>query len=87
MKKMTKGSLAIMVALVSAGSLLAHHSLAKYDITKAVRVKGTIVQFHPINPHSSYFWTKRAPMDRPIVGQSKVPRFFNSNEPVSQRMF
>src|SRR5437773_10229513 len=55
MKKMTAGSLAVMAALVSAGSLLAHHSLAKYDTTKAVRVKGTIVQFHQMNPHSFIF--------------------------------
>jgi hypothetical protein len=46
------GSLAVLVALLSAGSLRAHHSLANHDITKAVRVKGTIVQFHKINPHS-----------------------------------
>src|SRR5262245_11587467 len=52
MKKITTGSLAVLVTLVSAGSLLAHHSLGNYDTTKAVRVKGTIVQFHQINPHS-----------------------------------
>jgi hypothetical protein len=42
----------VLVALVPAGSLLAHHSLANYDTTKAVRVKGTVVEFHQINPHS-----------------------------------
>jgi hypothetical protein len=51
MKKMMTGWLAVL-ALVSAGTALAHHSLANHDTTKAVRVKGTIVQFHPINPHS-----------------------------------
>ena len=55
MKKMTTGWLAVLVALVSAGSLLAHHSLTNYDTTKAVRVKGTIVQFQQINPHSFIF--------------------------------
>src|SRR5215470_15236868 len=55
MKKITIGWLAVLVALVSAGSLLAHHSLGAYDTTKAVRVKGTIVQFHSINPHSFIF--------------------------------
>jgi hypothetical protein len=55
MKNMTTGWLAVLVALVSAGSLLAHHSLTNYDTTKAVRVKGTIVQFHQINPHSFIF--------------------------------
>jgi len=52
MKKMTIGWRALFVALISAGSLLAHHSLGNYDTTKAVRVKGTVFQFHLINPHS-----------------------------------
>jgi len=43
------------VALVPAESLWAHHSLANYDTTKAVRVKGTVVEFHQINPHSFIF--------------------------------
>ena len=52
MKPMTTVWLAVSVVLMSAGSGLAHHSLANHDTTKAVRVKGTIVQFHAINPHS-----------------------------------
>ena len=55
MKTMMRGPLAVLVALVPAASLLAHHSIAKFDTTKAVRVKGTIVQFHQINPHSFIF--------------------------------
>jgi hypothetical protein len=34
------------------GGAFAHHSIATFDTTKAVRVKGTIVQVHKINPHS-----------------------------------
>jgi len=52
MKKMMTGWLTALVALVSAGTALAHHSLANHETTKAIRVKGTIVQFHAINPHS-----------------------------------
>ena len=52
MKRMVTGWLAVLALLVSGGPLLAHHSLGNFDTTKAVRVKGTIVQFHPINPHS-----------------------------------
>jgi len=52
---MKKVTIAVLVALVSAGSLLAHHALINYDTTKAVRVKGTIVEFHQINPHSILF--------------------------------
>jgi len=35
--------------------MLAHHSLAKHDTTTAIRVKGTVVQVHWINPHSFIF--------------------------------
>ena len=53
--------LAILVALVSTGSVRAHHSLANYDTTQAVRVKGTIVEFHRINPHSVIFLEQNTP--------------------------
>lgn len=52
MRKMKTGWLAVLLALASAGSVLAHHSLANYDTTKAVRVKGKVVKVHFINPHS-----------------------------------
>lgn len=52
MKAVTTGWLAGLVALVAVGSLQAHHSLANHDTTKPVRVKGTIVRFHEVNPHS-----------------------------------
>src|SRR5262245_57337517 len=55
MKKTMIGWLAVLAAFISTGSLLAHHSLGKFDTTRAVRVKGTIVQFHQINPHSFIF--------------------------------
>jgi hypothetical protein len=55
MSKTLTAWLAVLVAFVSAGSLAAHHSLAKFDTTRAVRVKGTIVQFQSINPHSYIF--------------------------------
>ncbi len=61
MTKTTIGWLAALVSLVPAGSLLAHHSLANYDTTKAVRVKGTIVQIHQINPHSFIFLDQKGP--------------------------
>jgi Family of unknown function (DUF6152) len=54
MRRMT-GWLAVLMALASAGSLLAHHSLGNYDTTKAVRVKGTIFQIQQINPHTLIF--------------------------------
>ena len=52
MRKMTTSLFTALLALVSVGSALAHHSLANYDTTKPVRVRGTILQFHRINPHT-----------------------------------
>src|ERR1043165_1829564 len=54
MKKMMAGC-AAAVMLVSAASLLAHHSLAQFDTTTGVTVKGTIVLFELVNPHSFIF--------------------------------
>jgi len=48
-------------ALASAGSLLAHHSLAQYDTTTAVRVKGTVALFQRVNPHSIIFIDQKGP--------------------------
>lgn len=50
MKKTTW--VALVMALGSCASLLAHHSLANYDTTTPVRVTGTVVRFLRINPHS-----------------------------------
>ena len=60
MKATMTGSLVVLAALVSAGSVLAHHSLASFDKTKAVRVKGTVLRFHKINPHSFIYVEEKA---------------------------
>jgi len=68
---------AAIVVSVSAGSLAAHHSLANFDTTTAVHVKGTIVRFERINPHSILFIdqkldggkTERWAVDGPAVRQ------------------
>lgn len=59
MKRMARVWLTVLVALASAGSLLAHHALTNYDTTKAVRVKGTIVRVHLINPHSILYMEEK----------------------------
>jgi hypothetical protein len=50
-----KKTLVVFGVLASAGAMMAHHGLGNYDTTKAVRVKGTVVEFRPINPHSVIF--------------------------------
>jgi hypothetical protein len=49
------------VMLASAGSLAAHHSLAQFDTGNAVRVKGVIVLFERVNPHSILFIDQKLP--------------------------
>jgi hypothetical protein len=41
--------------LVSVSSLVAHHSLAQFDTSTGVTVRGTIVLFELVNPHSFIF--------------------------------
>ena len=52
MKKMMAVWAASLVMLVPAGSLLAHHSLVQFDTTTPVTVRGTVVLFQRVNPHS-----------------------------------
>jgi hypothetical protein len=54
-KQKVAGWLAGLALLMSAGSVMAHHSLANHDTTTPVRVKGTVVQVQRINPHSFIF--------------------------------
>jgi len=44
--------LAATAAFSWAGQLRAHHSISAIDITTPVWVKGTVVQYEPINPHA-----------------------------------
>jgi hypothetical protein len=43
---------AAAILLASTTSLVAHHSLILFDTTTPVTVKGTVVRFDRINPHS-----------------------------------
>jgi hypothetical protein len=55
MKDVMRRVLAAGVAaaiLAPAGSLTAHHSLAQFDTTTGVTVKGTVIRFERVNPHS-----------------------------------
>ena len=65
MKRTRTRWFAVLVAIVPAGSVLAHHSLANFDTTKAVRVKGTIVRLHEINPHS-FLYVDGTEADGPV---------------------
>ena len=61
MDKLMTASLAVLLALVSTGSLFAHHSIVNFDTTMPVRLKGTVVRFHEINPHSFIYLEAAGP--------------------------
>jgi len=52
MKTMMAG---VALMLASVGSLVAHHAESEFDGTRGVRVKGTIVLFERVNPHTFIF--------------------------------
>lgn len=52
--------------LVSASGLfsassLAHHSLASFDVSTPLWIKGTVVRFERVNPHSLIFMDEKMP--------------------------
>ena len=49
------GSL-VIVALLLAIPLLAHHGAAAFDVTKMVTVKGTVTDFQYVNPHVQVYF-------------------------------
>jgi hypothetical protein len=55
MKKPMATWTAAIAMLAWTGHLAAHHSLAQFDTTTPVRVKGTIARFERVNPHSIIF--------------------------------
>jgi hypothetical protein len=49
MKKLISG---LMVFLAAAAVAMAHHGLTAFDQTTKVTLKGTVTEFHFVNPHS-----------------------------------
>jgi hypothetical protein len=55
MRMKTAGWIIAIAMFISGSSLVAHHSLAQYDTTKAVRVRGKVVLLQRMNPHAIIF--------------------------------
>jgi hypothetical protein len=51
MKQQTAAWIVAVAVLALPGALAAHHSLARFDTTMPLWVKGTVVRFDRINPH------------------------------------
>ena len=54
MKKKLAAWAAAIAALACVGSLRAHHSVRMIDVSKSVWVKGTVVRYEPISPHTMF---------------------------------
>src|SRR3569832_718975 len=79
MKPLLTATIAILLSLAPAVSLVAHHSLGNHDTSKAVRVKGTIVQIHLINPHSIIYIEEKIADGSPRRWAVEGPGMFNLN--------
>ncbi|HLH31036.1 MAG TPA: DUF6152 family protein [Terriglobia bacterium] len=51
-KMMMAGRMGGLISLLMSGLLMAHHSLVQFDTTSPVWVKGRVVLFDRVNPHT-----------------------------------
>jgi len=86
MKRLSAGGIVVVLVVAGAESLLAHHSLARFDTTTAVRVKGVISDVAWINPHSIVYVDEKRQMERFNDGRQRVLRDRNSIGEGSARM-
>jgi hypothetical protein len=69
--------IAVALSVMPAVSLVAHHSLGNHDTSTAVRVKGTVVQIHLINPHSIIYVEEKVADSYPRRWAVEGPGMFN----------
>jgi len=51
----------LSVSGLFSASSLAHHSLASFDVSAPLWIKGTVVRFERVNPHSLIFMDEKMP--------------------------
>jgi hypothetical protein len=54
MKQKAVAGLAAIATLAGVGTLSAHHSVSMIDVSTPVWVKGTVVRYEPISPHTMF---------------------------------
>jgi len=52
MSRVTRAWVVLIAVVAGTGAMAAHHSLAQFDTATPVWVKGTVVRFDRVNPHS-----------------------------------
>ena len=56
-----RSALLVLVSCLFSASSLAHHSLAAFDVSTPLWMKGTVVRFERVNPHSLIFMDEKMP--------------------------
>lgn len=54
-RRLSQRALLVLASVLFSASSLAHHSLASFDVSAPLWVKGTVVRFERVNPHSVIF--------------------------------
>ena len=54
-RRLLHAALFVSASAFYSASSLAHHSLASFDVSAPLWVKGTVVRFERVNPHSVIF--------------------------------
>ena len=60
-RRFLSGTVLVSASCLFGSSSLAHHSLASFDVSSPLWIKGTVVQFERVNPHSLIFVDEKMP--------------------------
>jgi hypothetical protein len=65
-----KSSFAVIIALLAAGAVFAHHSFSfEFDATKPVTFQGVVTKVEWVNPHIYFYVDVKAPASRQGAGK------------------
>ena len=60
-RRTLRNAVLLPASCLFSASSLAHHSLAPFDVSAPLWIKGTVVQFERVNPHSLIFIDEKLP--------------------------
>ena len=95
MKHVTATWIVALAVLASPGAVIAHHSLARFDTTTPLFIKGTMVRFDRTNPHSRIYveqkigdgqmqrWAVEGPAPNALTRMGIDERFLKSGDVIA----
>ena len=60
-RRLLRRAVLVSASCLFSASSLAHHSLASFDVSTPLWMKGTVVRFERVNPHSVIFMDEKMP--------------------------